>query len=54
MRLNHDNQVQSKKGVEKMIELSLSTLILIILLAMLMGMLGLSLLARHIVRVRLR
>lgn len=35
-----------------MIEMSVSMLILIVLLAMLMGMLGLSLLAAHIVRVR--
>ena len=35
-----------------MIEMSVSMLILIVLLAMLMGMLALSLLAAHIVRAR--
>lgn len=35
-----------------MIELSLSALVLIIILAMLIGMLGLRLLAGHIVRAR--
>jgi hypothetical protein len=43
-------ETQRRRG--KMIELSLSTLILIIILAILVGILGLSLLAGHIVRAR--